>query len=155
MHPRGTTRRGVSLLEVAAAAAIMAMIAAFAATSFRFKSLGNYGAEVDTRDLAAQLRDARRRTVATGENHVLVIRSRRGRIEGYQLHRRDGSRLRVVGEYRPISREVTVRATNSGSPEFSFEGNAVRSQSFDVQGPERRWRVSVTQAGGGVLVQPL
>lgn len=154
MNNRATTRRGVSLIEVAAAAAIMGLVALFAVSSVRFSSLGNYGAEVDTRDLASQLRDARRRTIATGDNHVLVLRIHNGVVAGYHLHRRESGRRIPVREYRPASREVVIRSSTPLPPEFTFEGNALRSQTFDIAGPNRSWRIFVTQAGGGVVVQP-
>ncbi len=149
-----TTRRGFSLIEVVAATAIMGMIALIAVSSVRLSSIGNYGAEVDVRTFASTLHQARRATISTGENHVVVLTRQGRRAVSFRLHRRRSGRLTPVSDPVVFGREVYVTGS-SQNPEFSFEGDAVRSLTYDVAGPNRRWRLSVSQAGGGITVKKL
>lgn len=154
MINRRTARRAAyTLIEVVAAAGIMGLVATLAVSSVRLASLGNYGADADTRKLAMVLHDARRRAIASGDNHLVKWRTAGRKILGYGVYRRRGRRLEQIDEDFFFSRDVRVSVSpRRRMPEFRFEGDAVRSFTIRIRSRERRWKLTLVQAGGGILV---
>ena len=82
------TRRGYSLLEVIAVLAVIGILAASAVVRLAPESISNFGAKTDARRLAVDLLQARRRAIATGDNHLLSLTYNGGSIVGYTVQKR-------------------------------------------------------------------
>jgi len=141
-------RSGYSFLELVAVVAVIGVLAAIAAVRFSADSVGNLAAKVDARKVALDLAQARRRAIATGDNHLLVFQQSGGDIVGYTVHRRwPDTSTTAVDEYRPFPGHLTVTVAPS-DPEFTFQGEALAAYTITLAGPERTWQVTVAQATG-------
>ena len=145
-------RRAVTLLELIAVVAIMAIFVAVAASRIGPETIRDFSARADARRLAADILQARRRSIATGENHYLAFATSGGRTSGYTLYRRSSSRGNVaVDEAYEFPPDVMVK-TSSSSVEFTFEGTAMAASQIVLTGPGQTWRVDVVPATGTALV---
>jgi prepilin-type N-terminal cleavage/methylation domain-containing protein len=76
-------RRAITLLELIAVIAVMAIFATLAASRIGPETIRDFDARADARRLAADILQARRRSIATGENHYLAFVVSSGRATGY------------------------------------------------------------------------
>jgi prepilin-type N-terminal cleavage/methylation domain-containing protein len=147
-----SSRRGLTLLELAAVVALVSLMAGLLGMRLRSQSLSNLGARIDARCLASDLIQARRRAITTGENHVLVFRYRGGRATEYTLcaRRSDGS-LAPVEDTRVFPAGVLVTATPD-TPEFDARGLPLAAYQIALSGPNLARHVTVAEATGSVYV---
>ncbi len=146
---RGSLRPGFSLMELVAVLGLLGAMVAVAAVLMPGLE-GNLGARVEARRVARDLHQARRRAIATGDNHLLQFGGR-----GYQIRRRagNGSTTAVDNVYTfPSELSVTV---SPSSPEFTFEGQALATYLIRLSGTSRTYRVRVYPATGAIQVQEL
>ena len=146
-------RRGFSLLEFVAVATVFGIIAMAAVATFRLETFGNVGAEVHARRLALDLLQARRRSIATGDNHFLQFQFSRGQAS-YEVYRRRSGSSAAVDAVRTLPSNIKV-LVQPGAPEFTFEGNALATYSITLTAPDRQWLVVVSQVTGSVRVSEL
>lgn len=151
MACRESSRRAMSLLELAIVAVILSLLTGAVLTRYGDNALGNGGAEGFARKLALSLVHARRSTVATGDNHFLQLTSSGGSVVSYALIRRASGGDIQVDETRTVPLDVTVTSADS-ELEFDFEGSALGSYSITVAGPDRSWSVSVVLLTGATQV---
>jgi prepilin-type N-terminal cleavage/methylation domain-containing protein len=85
---RSRGRRAFNLLELLAALAIVGLLAAAGFSRFGAGTLENVGAEGFARKLALDLLQARRRTIATGDNHYVQFTIVDSKATSYTLYRR-------------------------------------------------------------------
>lgn len=90
MARRESSRRAMSLLEMAAVVAMLALLTLAGISRFGYNTLGNGGAEGFTRQLALALAHARRATISTGDNHYLQLSPASGNVTSFVLTRRTG-----------------------------------------------------------------
>ena len=149
------SRRGYTLLEVAAVVALLSLMAVVAGLRFRPQSLGTLGARVDARCLATDLIQARRRAIVSGENHLLAFERQRGQVAQYTVSRRlgDGS-LDAVDQPRTLPTGVTV-TVEPGDPEFDSRGLPLEAYVITFTAPDVTRRVTVARATGSVYVDDL
>lgn len=106
------------------------------------------GAKSHAQRLAVDLSQARRRSIATGENHYLGFINDGGSITGYTLYRRDATLGNVAAD-EPYEFPADVIVTVSHSEaEFDFEGSALAAYQIDLAGPNQTWRVNVVLTTG-------
>jgi hypothetical protein len=142
-------------LELLAVLALLGIFAAVAAARLGPAPLKNFASHADARRLALDLLQARRRAIATGDNHYLEFTSSGGQTTGYTLYRRlSGGGTQAVDAPREFSHQETVTASHSQA-EFNFEGAALAAYQVTFTGPDRAWRVTVVPATGAVRVVEL
>jgi hypothetical protein len=129
--------------------AIVALLAAAGVTRFGSSTLENAGADGFARKLAVDLQQARRRTIATGDNHYLQLTIVASKVTSYVMVRRAAGGDVVVDQTRTVPSGVTVTASN-GTLEFDFDGAALAAYSVVVAGPNRTWTVSTIMATGAI-----
>jgi prepilin-type N-terminal cleavage/methylation domain-containing protein len=142
-------RRAFSLLEMLSVLVIVALLAAAGVTRFGSSTLENVGAEGFARKLALDLMQARRRTIATGENHYLQLTLAGSNISSYAMYRRTAGGDVAVDETRTVPTGVVATASHT-TLEFDFGGAALAGYSVVVAGPNRSWTVSTVMATGAV-----
>lgn len=146
-RPHG--RRAFSLVELVAVLVILALLAAATVTRFGSGTLENLGAEGCARKLALDLLQARRRTIATGDNHYLQLTIAASKVTSYVMMRRAAGGDAVADQARQVPAGVTV-TTSHGALEFNFDGAALAAYALSVAGPQRSWAVSTIIATGAV-----
>ena len=147
MASREASRRAISLLELTIVVAILGLLTVASISRYGHNAVGNGGAEGYARKLALSLLQARRSTIATGDNHFLQLTSSGGFVTDYALIRRASGGDTQVDETRTVPSDVTVTCADS-ELEFDFEGSALGSYSVTVAGPDRTWTVSVVMLTG-------
>ena len=143
-------RGGYTLLELVAVLLLLGMLAGL--TARLAPDLADMASRVDSRKLALDLEQARRRAISTGDNHLLVFQQSGGAIVGYTVHRRiDVSTTEAVDQYRPFADELTV-SVSPGNPEFTFEGAATAACTITVTGSDKVQTLSVLPATGAIAI---
>ena len=128
---------------------IFALLAAATLTRLGSSTLENLGAEGCAKKLALDIVQARRRTIATGDNHYLQLTVVAAKVTEYSLVRRASGGDTVVEAVRQIPAGITVTASHT-TLEFNFDGGALAAYSINVAGPQRTWGVSTVMATGAV-----
>jgi prepilin-type N-terminal cleavage/methylation domain-containing protein len=144
-------RRGVTLLELIAVVTILGFFAIVAVSRIGSGTLDNFGAQADARRLAVDLLQARRRSIATGENHYVNFTIAGGEATGYTLYRRDGGGDVAVDSLHEFPANVVVTSSHDDA-EFTFEGMALAAYQIELTGPEQTWRVNVVPVTGAIDV---
>jgi len=123
--------------------------------TFSTGTLGNLGAKIEARRVALDLIQARRRAIATGDNHLLQFTTSGSSISSYQIMRRlDDNSTVAVDDVYVFPGDVTV-TSQSTSAEFDFEGSALAGYRINFNGPARSFQVVVDQLTGTVRVTEL
>ncbi len=145
------TRRAVTLLELIAVAMILGIFAVVAVSRIGPGTLVNVGAGADARRLAVDLLQARRRSIATGENHYLGFAVSGGEATGYTLCRRAAGGDVAVDSPHTFPGNLVV-ANSHTYAEFNFEGAALAAYQVTLTGPEQTWQVDVVPVTGAIDV---
>lgn len=145
------TRRAVTLLELVAVVAILGIFMLVAISRIGPGTLANVGARADARRLAVDLLQARRRSIATGENHYLAFAVVGGKATGYTLYRRKAGGDVAVDSPHEFPGNVVV-TTSDAAAEFTFEGAALAAYRITLTGPQQTWQVDVIPVTGAVDV---
>ncbi|MBX3434112.1 MAG: prepilin-type N-terminal cleavage/methylation domain-containing protein [Pirellulales bacterium] len=148
---RPPSRRAFSLVELLAVLAIIGLVTAASFGRFGSRTVESVQAETYVRKLAVDLRHARRRTIATGDNHYLALTLASGKVASYVLTQRASGGDVAVDAPRATPAGIDVAASSS-QLEFDFDGSALGAYSVDVSGPARSWSLSVAAATGAVQV---
>ncbi len=143
--------RAITLLELLAVIAVMAIFVTVAASRLGPEMIQDFGARADAHRLAADVLQARRRSISTGENHYLAFTVDAGRVSGYTLYRRGSSGNVAVDEPHEFPVDVVV-TTSVSEVEFTFEGAALVAYQVVLTGPGQTWRVGVVPATGTAVV---
>lgn len=146
-RPQG--RRAFSLVELASVVAIVALVAAAGFARFGTSTLENLGGDGFARRLALDMMQARRRTIATGDNHYLQLTVASGKVTAYTLFRRASGGSVAVDAVRTVPSGVNV-TTSYTTLEFDFDGAALAAYALSIAGPKRSWTVSTIMATGAV-----
>jgi len=145
------TRRGVTLLELIAVVTILGFFTVVAISRIGPGTLVNFGARADARRLAVDLLQARRRSIATGENHYLAFTVVGGEATDYTLYRRKAGGDVAMDSPHEFPGNVVVTASHADA-EFTFEGAALAAYQIALTGPEQTWQVDVVPVTGSIDV---
>lgn len=149
MARRESSRRAMSLLEMAAVVAMLALLTLAGISRFGYNTLGNGGAEGFTRQLALALAHARRATISTGDNHYLQLSPASGNVTSFVLTRRTGGGDVEIDQTRSVPKDVIVTSTLR-ELEFDFDGTALAAYSISIAGPDRSWSATVVPLTGAI-----
>jgi type II secretory pathway pseudopilin PulG len=149
MARRESSRRAMSLLELTAVVAMLALLTLAGISRFGHGSLATGGTEGFSKTLSLALIHARRATISTGDNHYLQLSPASGNVTSFVLTRRTGSGDLEVDQIRTVPEGVTVTSTLK-ELEFDFDGTALTFYSVSIAGPVRSWSVTVVPLTGAV-----
>jgi hypothetical protein len=139
----------MSLLELTAVVAVLALLTLTGISRFGHGSLANGGTEGFSKTLSLALVHARRATISTGDNHYLQLSPASGNVTSFVLTRRTGSGDLEVDQIRTVPEDVTVTSTLR-ELEFDFDGTALAAYSVSIAGPNRSWSVTIVPLTGAV-----
>ncbi|MEX2310606.1 MAG: GspH/FimT family pseudopilin [Pirellulales bacterium] len=142
----------MTLLELAAVVFIIGLLGVMAATRYGNSTIADTDAQGFARRLTHDCSQARRRAIATGDNHLVRFTVSGGQASQYALYRRVGGSPNLVDQAHPVPANVTV-TTSATDVEFTFTGEALASYTVTIQAPDRTWTVTVPQATGKAFVQ--
>jgi type II secretory pathway pseudopilin PulG len=152
MARRAAARRAMTLLELTAVVLILGLLGVMAATRFGAATVADVDAEGFARRLALDCSQARRRAIATGDNHLLRFTVAGGEASQYALYQRQGANTNQVDSVHQVPADVTV-TTSATDVEFNFTGEALASYTVTVQAPDGAWTITVPQVTGKAFVQ--
>lgn len=144
-------RRAFSLVELVAIVAIIGLLATAGLMKYGAGTVQNLSGDGIARRLALDLIQARRRTIATGDNHYLLLAPAAGSVTSYKMFRRASGGDVVVDQTQTVPSGVTCSASHT-TLEFDFDGAALAAYSASVVAPNRSWTVSTVMATGTVQV---
>jgi prepilin-type N-terminal cleavage/methylation domain-containing protein len=142
-------RRAFSLVELASVIVIIGLLAVAGLTKFGTSTVQNLSGEGFARRLTLDLMQARRRTIATGDNHYLQLSPSAGNVTSYTMYRRASGGDVVAEQTRTIPTGVTA-SSSSATLEFDFDGAALGAYSVSIIGPNRTWTITTVIATGAV-----
>ena len=143
----------MTLFEIIAVICIIGMVSAMAVTRYSSATIADIGAQGFARRVALDCSQARRRAIATGENHLLRFTLVGGNATQYGLYRRSGATTTLVDDLHTVPANVTVTTGGIVDAEFQFTGEALASYTFTVTAPDRTRTVTVPQVTGKSFVQ--
>ena len=151
---RNPTRRAMTLVELLGVVVILGIFVAVAVSRIGPDTFQNFGARSGVRRLAVDLLQARRRSIATGENHYLAFTASGGQVIGYTLHRRSASQGNIaVDEPYEFPSDLIVSVSNNDTEaEFTFEGTALAAYQITLVAPEQAWQIDVVPVTGSTQV---
>ena len=141
------TRRGVSLLELIAVVTLLGIMATVSVASFRRGTLANANAKADATRINGDLRLARTRAIASGDNHLLSFGGGAGAYNYQVLRRNQDGTTTIIQDTFTFHKDVTVTVTPS-NPEFNFEGDATASCTITLRTADKTYQVLVNQVTG-------
>jgi hypothetical protein len=124
-----------------------------AATRYGSSTVADVSAQGFARRVALDCAQARRRAIATGDNHLLRFSFSGSNATQYALYRRQGMSTTLVDETHVVPAGVTVTTGGATDLEFTFVGEALASYAITVTAPDRTWTVTVPQVTGKAFVQ--
>jgi prepilin-type N-terminal cleavage/methylation domain-containing protein len=142
-------RRAFSLLELIATVMIVGIVSAAVMLRYGSNTSTQLSAEGFTRRLVLDLRQAQRRTIATGNDHYLVFTSTSGAISSYAVWQDLATDVRVDDNVAvPSGITVTSDATTWN---FGFDGNVTNTGSLiTVSTAKHYWNVTLYRATGAI-----
>jgi hypothetical protein len=143
----------MTLFEIIAVTIIIGVVSAMAVTRYSTTTLADIGAQGFARRLALDCSQARRRAIATGDNHLLRFTLLGGNATQYALYRRVGGVPTLVDDVHAVPANVTVATGGVTDMEFQFTGEALASYTVTVTAPDRNLTVTVPQVTGRAFVQ--
>jgi hypothetical protein len=143
----------MTLLELAAVAFIVGLLGVMAATRYGASAIADVDAQGFAQRIALDCSQARRRAVATGDNHLLRFTLVGGEASQYALFRRQGANTNQVDAVHTVPTDVTVTTGGATDVEFTFTGEALASYTVTIQAPDRTWTVTVPQVTGKAFLQ--
>jgi prepilin-type N-terminal cleavage/methylation domain-containing protein len=146
-------RRAMTLLELTVVVAIIGMLGVMAATRYSAATMADVGADGFARRLALDCAQARRRAIATGDNHLVRMTIVGGKATQYGLYRRQGGSTTLVDDLCTVPASVDVTTGGAVDLEFTFTGEALASYTVTVQAPDRTSTVTIPQVTGKAFVQ--
>lgn len=142
----------MTLLELAAVLFMVGLLGLMAATRYGATTLADVDAQGFARRLALDCAQARRRAIATGDNHLIRFSVSGGSASQYALYRRSGATTTLVDSVRFTPSYVTV-TTTAMDLEFTFTGESLASYTVTIQAPDRTWTITIPQVTGKAFLQ--
>lgn len=142
-------RRAFTLIELASVLVIVGLLAVAGLMKWGSSTVQNLSGEGFARRLALDMMQARRRTIATGDNHYLQLSPSAASVTSYTIYRRAAGGDVVVDSTRTIPSGVTASSSHA-TLEFDFDGASLAAYSVAIVSPNRTWTVSTVMATGAV-----
>jgi Tfp pilus assembly protein FimT len=142
----------MTLVELAVVVFIIGLLGVMAVTRYGASTIADVDAQGFAQRIALDCAQARRRAIATGDNHLLRFTLSAGEATQYALHRRQGASTNQVDALHPLPADVTVTTGGVTDVEFNFTGEAIASYVITLQAPDRTWTVTVPQVTGKAFV---
>jgi hypothetical protein len=136
-------------VELIAVVVLLGLLASAGVMRFGFSTVDNLSGEGFARRLALDLIQARRRTIATGDNHYVLLSPSAASITSYAMYRRASGGDVVVEQSRTRPSGVTASSSHA-TLEFDFDGAALAAYYVSVVAPNRTWTISTVMATGAV-----
>lgn len=146
-------RRAMTLFEIIAVTMIIGGVGMMAATRYSATTIADVSAQGFARRIALDCSQARRRAIATGDNHMLRFVLLSGHATQYAVYRRVGGVPTLVDDIHAVPANVTVTTGGATDLEFQFTGEALASYSVSVTSANRSRTVTVPQVTGKPFVQ--
>jgi prepilin-type N-terminal cleavage/methylation domain-containing protein len=153
MARRASARRAMTLFEMIAVTFIVGIVSLMAATRYSTNTIADVGAQGFARRVAFDCLQARRRAIATGDNHLLRFTLSGGNATQYALYRKVSGVPTLVDDVHAVPANVTVTTGGVTDLEFQFTGEALASYTVTVTAPDRTRTVTVLQVTGKAFVQ--
>jgi type II secretory pathway pseudopilin PulG len=153
MARRAAARRAMTLFELIGVIFIVGIVSAMAVTRYSSTTMADIGATGFARRLALDCSQARRRAIATGDNHLIRFTLSGSNATQYGLYRRTGGSTTLVDDIHVVPANVTVTTGGITDVEFQFTGEALASYTINVTAPDRTKTVTVMQVTGKSFVQ--
>jgi prepilin-type N-terminal cleavage/methylation domain-containing protein len=153
MARRVSARRAMTLLELVAVVFIIGVVSAMAVTRYSTTTLADIGATGFARRLSLDCAQARRRAIATGNNHLLRFMLAGGSATQYGLYSKVGGTYTLVDDIHSVPANVTVTTGGATDVEFQFTGEAIASYTITITSPDRTKTVTIPQVTGKAFVQ--
>jgi prepilin-type N-terminal cleavage/methylation domain-containing protein len=153
MTRRASARRAMTLFELIAVVFIIGIVSLMAVTRYSTTTLADIGATGFARRVSLDCAQARRRAIATGDNHLLRFTLVAGNATQYGLYRRSGASTTLVDDVHAVPANVTVTTGGATDVEFQFTGEALASYTVSITSPDRSKTVTIPQVTGKAFVQ--
>jgi type II secretory pathway pseudopilin PulG len=143
----------MTLFEIIAVTFIIGIVAAMAVTRYSTSTIADVGAQGFARRVAFDCLQARRRAIATGDNHLLRFILSGGNATQYAVYRKVSGVPTLVDDIHTVPANVTVTTGGVTDVEFQFTCEALASYTVTVTAPDRTRTVTVLQVTGKAFVQ--
>jgi hypothetical protein len=143
----------MTLFEIVAVTAIIGIVSVMAVTRYSATTIADVGAQGIARRIALDCSQARRRAIATGDNHLLRFTLSGGNATQYAVYRKIGGVPTLVDDVHAVPANVTVATGGATDVEFQFTGEALASYTITVTSADRSRTVTVPQVTGKAFVQ--
>jgi len=153
MARRVSARRAMTLFEIIAVTFLIGLVSAMAVTRYSTNTIADIGAQGLARRVAFDCLQARRRAIATGDNHLLRFTLSGGNATQYAVYRKISGVPTLVDDIHPVPANVSVNTGGATDIEFQFTGEAIASYTVTITAPDRTKTVTVLQATGKAFVQ--
>src|SRR5215213_2236625 len=153
MARRAPARRAMTLFELIAVVFIIGIVSLMAVTRYSTTTLADIGATGFARRVSLDCAQARRRAIATGDNHLLRFTLSGGNATQYGLYRRSGASTTLVDDVHAVPANVTVTTGGATDIEFQFIGEAIASYTISITAADRSITVTIPQVTGKAFVQ--
>lgn len=153
MARRAIARRAMTLFELIAVVFIIGIISLMATTRYSNTTLADIGAQGFARRIALDCSQARRRAIATGDNHLLRFTLSGVNATQYALYRKVSGVTTLVDDVHTVPANVTVTTGSVTDVEFQFTGEAIASYTITVTSTDRTRTITIPQVTGRAFVQ--
>ena len=153
MARRASARRAMTLFELIAVVFIIGIVSAMAVTRYSTTTLADIGATGFARRVSLDCAQARRRAIATGNNHLLRFTLVSGNATQYGVYSHVASTYTLVDDVHTVPANVTVATGGATDIEFQFTGEANASYTISITSPDRSKTVTIPQVTGKAFVQ--
>jgi hypothetical protein len=143
----------MTLFELIAVTFIIGIVSLMAATRYSTTTIADVGAQGFARRVALDCSQARRRAIATGDNHMLRFTLSGGNATQYAVYRRVSGVPTLVDDVHLVPANVTVTTGGITDVEFQFTGEALASYTVTATSANRTRTVTVPQVTGKAFVQ--
>jgi Tfp pilus assembly protein FimT len=143
----------MTLFELIAVTFIIGIVSLMAVTRYSTTTLADIGATGYARRLSLDCAQARRRAIATGNNHLIRFTLVSGNATQYGVYSHVGGTYTLVDDVHAVPANVTVTTGGATDVEFQFTGEALASYTVNITSPDRTKTVTVTQVTGKTFVQ--
>jgi prepilin-type N-terminal cleavage/methylation domain-containing protein len=111
-------RRAMTLLELTVVVVIIGLLGVMSATRYGATTMADVGAQGFARRLALDCAQARRRAIATGDNHLVRMTIVGGKATQYGVYQHQGGNTTLVDDVCMVPASVDV--TTDGATDLEF-----------------------------------